>query len=185
MKQLISPIALLVLVLTLTHCAKEKDTTFLIAKDTVGKLQRTDLVSDISEIYAQDSVVTDSSALNMGSATKKIQIYEKGGKHLLTLNPSSDSIPKVENLRIFDPRFVSDKGVGLNSTFKDIKENYAIKKIVTSRNNVVIFIKESDMYFTISREELPASLRYDASLNIEAVQIPDKAKIKYLMVGWE
>jgi hypothetical protein len=52
-------------------------------------------------------------------------------------------------------------------------------------NNVVIFIQNSDIYYTISKEELPASLRYVGSTNIEAVQIPDKAKIKYVMVGWD
>jgi hypothetical protein len=49
----------------------------------------------------------------------------------------------------------------------------------------VIFPKGSDLYFTIGREELPASLRYNTEAEIEAVQIPDQARIKYLMAGWE
>ena len=166
-------------------CVEKKDSRFLIAKDSVGELKRSDLFRDIETIFAQDSVVADTSRLNFGGNRKKINIYENGGKHLLGLTASDDSLPKIENLRIYDPRFVSEKGVGLGSTFKDIKDNYPIKKIITSRNNVVVFVKESDMYFTISKEELPASLRYAANTNIEAVQIPDKAKIKYLMVGWE
>ena len=100
------------------------------------------------------------------------------------MTPSEDSIPKIEIIRVEDPRFSTYKNVGLKSTFKDIKDNYSIKKIVTSMNNVVIFIKDSDVFFTIDKEELPTSLRYAASANIEAVQIPDKAKIKYLMIGW-
>jgi hypothetical protein len=52
-------------------------------------------------------------------------------------------------------------------------------------NNVVILLNDSDIYFTISKEELPSSLRYASSVNIEAVQIPDDAKIKYMMVGWD
>ena len=75
--------------------------------------------------------------------------------------------------------------MGLNSTFKDIKDNYSIRKVITSMNNVVILLKDSDMYFTIDKKELPSSLQYGSSRNIEAVQIPDKAKIKYLMIGWE
>ena len=166
-------------------CEKEKDTTFLITKDSVGKLKRTDLAKDLTTVYATDSIVGDTTQFKIGNSVKKIKVYEKGGKHLLTLTPSEDSIPRIENLRIYDPRFVSESGVGLNSSFKDIKDNYDIKKIVTSLNNVVIFVKGSDMYFTISKEELPSSLRYASSVNIEAVQIPDMAKIKYLMVGWD
>ena len=51
-------------------------------------------------------------------------------------------------------------------------------------NNVVVLLKDSDLYFTISKDQLPSSLRYASSVNIEAVQIPDEAKIKYMMVGW-
>ena len=103
---------------------------------------------------------------------------------MLTLTPNKDSIPKIEIIRIYDPRYVTEKGVGLNSTFKDIKDKHTIKKIITALNNVVIFLKDSDAYFTIAKTELPSNLQYGNS-DIEAVQIPDKAKIKYMMVGWE
>jgi hypothetical protein len=52
-------------------------------------------------------------------------------------------------------------------------------------NNVVILLKDSDLYFTIDKKELPESLRYNANTKIEEVQIPDKARIKYMMVGWD
>jgi hypothetical protein len=83
-----------------------------------------------------------------------------------------------------DPRYTSEKGIGLKSTFKDIQDSYEIKKIVTTLNSVVVFPKGSNLYFTIDKEELPESLRFSTA-SIEAVQIPDEAKIKYLMLGWE
>ena len=166
-------------------CQVEKDTTFLIVQDQVGKLNRSSLFQDLDNIYALDSVVKDTSSVSLGSDAQKVKIYEKGGLHLLTLSPSSDSLPKVENIRVYDPRFTTEKGISLNSTFKDLKTAYEVRKVVTSSRNVVIFFKNSDLYVTISKEELPSSLRYSASTNIEAVQIPDEAKIKYLMVGWD
>ena len=166
-------------------CKKEIDTTFLITKDSVGKLDRISLARDLEVIYAQDSVIKDTIAINLANNSKKIKIFEKGGKHLLTLTPSSDSIPTIENIRIEYPRFVTEKGLGLVSTFKDIKDNYAIRKIITSMNNVVILLKDNDIYFTIDKKELPSNLRYASNKNIEAVQIPDEAKIKYLMIGWD
>lgn len=171
--------------LLLFGCKSEPDTTFLITKGRVGKLERGSLVSDLESIYAGDSIIKDTTTPAIGSKVRNINVYEKGGELLLTLTPNGDSIPKIGNIRIHDHRYITEKGIGLASTFKDIKDNYAIRKIVTSRNNVVIFIQNSDLYYTISKEELPASLRYAGSTNIEAVQIPDKAKIKYVMVGWE
>ncbi len=173
------------LVLLFTSCEKEKNSTFLITKDVVGKLDKISLARDLEVIYENDSIAKDSAIVNAANNSKKIKVFEKGGKHLLTLTPSSDSIPTIENIRIEDSRFTTDKGIGLGSTFKDIKDNYTIRKVVTSMNNVVILLKDSDVYFTISKEQLPSSLRYVSSVNIEAVQIPDDAKLKYMMVAWD
>lgn len=170
--------------LLILNACGEKDTTFLITNDNVGKLEKISLIKDLELIYADDSIVKDTFTSRIGAANGKIKIYEKGGNHLLTLTPSKDSLPKVANVRVMDARFVSDEGIGLNSTFKDIQDTYTIKKIVTALNNVVIFVEETNMYFSIDKDQLPPNLRFGTS-NIEAVQIPDEAKIKYLMVGWE
>ncbi len=184
MRKILFVTALFVTALSI-QCEKEKDTTFLITNTSIGKLDRLSLVRDLGIIYEQDSIVKDTMKLSLGFGARKINVFEKGGNHLLTLTPSSDSIPKVENVRINDARYKTEKGISLNSTFKDIKEKYTIKKIVTSINNIVILVKDSDIYFTIDKSELPDSLRYVSSPSIDAVQVPDDAKIKYLMVGWD
>lgn len=182
MKRTISILTLICGIAAIQSC--KKDTTFLITETSVGPLIQTTRVADIKTVFVQDSVVADSTQINLGVSPKKMEVYEKGGKHLLTLKANSDSIPTIENVRIMDPRYVSDKGVSLQSTFKDIQNSYDIKKIVTTLNSIVVFPKGSNLYFTIDKEELPEGLRFSSS-NIEAVQIPDEAKIKYLMVGWE
>ncbi len=176
---------LFLLCLLVFGCKNEVDTTFLITDAYVGVLEKESLARDIELIYAQDSVVKDTMALNLGNKAKKVKIYEKGGKHLLTLTPSADSIPTIENVRFEDPRYKTEKGINVESTFGDIKKAYTLKKVITSRNNVLVLVKESKVYFIISKEELPSSLRYASSVNIEAVQIPDKAKVKYMMLGWD
>lgn len=169
----------------ITQCAKETDTTFRITTNHVGKLDKESLARDLELIYAKDSVVKDTIRSNFGSGSSKIKIYEKGGALLLTLTPNTDSIPTIQNVLINDKRFATENGITIESTFKDIQEKYDIKKIITSINNVVILLKDSDIYFTIDKTQLPESLRYKANTNIEAVQIPDNAKIKYMMVGWD
>ncbi|MBR9855665.1 MAG: hypothetical protein GYB37_13990 [Algicola sp.] len=182
MKRTITVIALICGIVLTQSC--KKDTRFLITETSVGPLTQTTRVAEVKAAFVQDSVVADSTQINLGVSPKKMEVYEKGGTHLLTLKANSDSIPTIENVRIMDPRYVSEKGVGLQSTFKDIQDNYDIKKIVTTLNSIVVFPKGSNLYFTIDKEELPEGLRFSSS-NIEAVQIPDEAKIKYLMVGWE
>lgn len=178
-------ISISVLLLLTMGCEKEIDTTFLITRNSIGKLEKGSLARDLEVIFDQDSIVKDTVKLLQGFGATKIKIFEKGGTHLFTLTPSNDSIPVIENINVRDARFQTENGIGINSTFKDIKAKYTIKKIQTSLNNVVVFVKNSDVYFTIDKKELPSSLQYTSSVNIEAVQIPDAAKIKYMMVGWE
>jgi len=182
MKKTIRAIALLLGFIIIHSC--QKDTTFLITETSVGPLTQSTAIKEMESTFAKDSVVGDTVQINLGASPKKIEVFEKGGKHLLTLTANSDSIPTVENVRVMDPRYVTEKGLGLKSTFKDIQDNYDIKKIVTTLNSIVIFPKGSNLYFTIDKEELPENLRFSTS-DIEAVQIPDDAKIKYLMLGWE
>ncbi|WP_010519266.1 hypothetical protein [Croceivirga radicis] len=179
MKKIVGMVGLLAII----GC-KEKDTAFLISNDKVGKLDQISLVRDLDLIYADDSIVKDTFSTRLDGANRKVKVFEKGGKHLLTLTPTDDSIPKIENVQIMDPRFTTEDGIGLNSTFKDIQDRYTIKKIVTALNNIVIFVNETNLYFTIDKEQLPENLRYSKG-NVEAVQIPDDAKIKFLMLGWD
>lgn len=177
--------SILIILLITVSCEKEIDKTYLITSNSIGKLEKGSLARDLEIIFDQDSIVKDTVKLLQGFGATKIKVFEKSGNHLLTLTPSSDSIPTIENINIRDARFTTENGIGINSTFKDIKEKYTIKKIQTSLNNVVVFVKNSDVYFTIDKKELPSSLQYASSVNVEAVQIPDAARIKYMMVGWE
>ncbi len=156
----------------------------MITENTVGPLEKSNSFSDLETIFSQDSIIKDTFRLQKGQNPKKLKIFEKGGKHLLTITSSNDSIPKIENIRIEDERYVTKEGIGLSSNFKAIQDAYEIKKIVTTMGSVVIFPKGSNLYFTIDKDELPANLRF-SSTNVEAVQIPEEAKIKYLMVSWE
>lgn len=181
----VKSIILIFFCLLAVQCQKEKNPNFLISSNHIGKLDKTSLARDLELIYAEDSLVMDTVQLNFGSGASKIKIFEKGGAHLLTLTLNLDSIPTVQNVKINDPRFTTENGITVKSTFKEIKEKFKIKKIITSINNVVILLKDNDIYFTIDKAELPESLRYNANTSIEEVQIPDNAKIKYMMVGWD
>nr|WP_321411022.1 hypothetical protein [uncultured Allomuricauda sp.] len=182
MKKTVIAIALILGIVFIQSC--QKDTTFLITETSVGPLTKETKASELESVFVKDSVVGDQVQIDLGASPKKFEIFEKGGKHLLTLTANSDSVPTIENVRIMDSRYVSEKGIGLKSTFKDIQNKYDIKKIVTTLKSIVIFPKASNLYFTIDKKELPENLRFSTS-DIEAVQIPDDAKIKYLMVGWE
>ncbi|QBA64812.1 hypothetical protein [Muriicola soli] len=164
-------------------CKKEQDPNFSIAADRVGKIEKSTKINELDKIFETDSLIKPSSSPEGNRTSNLIEVYEKGGKQLLSITPTADSIPGIANIRIHDARYTTENGISVLSTFKDIREKLPVKKVITSLNNVVILIKENDVYFTISKDELPAELRFN-NTDIDVVQIPDGAKIKYMMVGW-
>lgn len=178
------PLMILSFGLILAGCETDPKTDpFAVVQGQVGKLNRDHTMAELDSIYSADSLVRDSTRMQFGSEGK-VEVYEKGGKHLLTLSPAGDSLNRIGNIRVHDKRFKTDKGIHLGSTFGEFNEQYEVRKIITSLNNVLVLFKGTEVYITISREDLPASLRYSTD-PIEAVQIPDNAPVKYMMVGWD
>jgi uncharacterized protein YerC len=180
---------LLLLIITgslFISCEKEQD-PFLISANSVGKLTRDVQINELDSVFAQDSIVKQVNEGEFYRKSNEIEIYDQEGKKLLLLEPvqAFDSTSTVGFIQVLDPRFKTAKGLGKESTFKDIVENYNISRIENTLSAAVIFIDEINVYVTIDKKQLPAELRYDTQSRIQASQIPDEAKIKYFMIDWD
>lgn len=179
-------ILLLVIIVSIfTSCEKEIN-PFLISKQNIGHLTDSTQVKDLESVFINDSIVKFVSGDEFTGNVNDLEIYEKGGKLLLVLSPSQalDSTSTIKTVKVVDPRFVTVKGLSPNSTFKDINTNYKISNIQNSLRNIIISVNEINAYFTIDKNELPANMRFDMNLKIEAIQIPEEAKIKNFYLYW-
>ncbi len=172
--------------LAFVQCGKDSD-PFLIKNGSIGNLNKDIKIKQIDSIFAEDSIVKINSSPNALETQGEVEIYEKGGKQLLLLSPEDENDPNstIKNIQVFDSRYKTEKGLTTASTWKDVKANYTIDNIETTINAVVIFLKETDVYLTIDKKNLPEDLRNNVDLKIEASQIPDNAPFKYFMIGWE
>ena len=176
---------LLAIISSIYACKKEQD-PFQISKQHIGLLTDSTQVGSLEVIYANDSIVKHVGGDEFIGAIDAIEIYAKGGASLLSLTPSEalDSTATIKTIKVIDPRYKTDKGLTVNSTFINIEDNYTISSIQTTITNIVVFVDEINAFFTIDKNVLPGELRFDSSTKIEAVHIPDDAKIKYFMIGW-
>ncbi|MGB0896540.1 MAG: hypothetical protein ACPGU9_04995 [Flavobacteriaceae bacterium] len=169
---------------TLIQCSKDED-RFLIQKDQIGILKKSYTLKQIDSVFKNDSVVKQNSKNPLLNRNTDIEVYEKGGAHLLSLSPDNSSESSTINIvTIRDDRFKTAKNVGLMSTFKDFKNNYEVSKIDRILNNINVEFKNEDFYITISVDELPSQYKFDYSTTIETASIPDNAKIKDLRLDW-
>jgi|TARA_B110000037_G_scaffold222921_1_gene300487 hypothetical protein len=178
---------LLIIVLITIQCSRKDP--FLIEKNRVGLISNIDLIGNIEEIFKNDSIVTYISEGEMGGRdTKYIQendqylIFSKRGKHLMTIVPKiqHESTSTVKYVEIMNPQFKTEKGINLNSPFKDINVNYLINKIEPSLSSATLYIDELNATISLDKKEL--GLNQFSTKEITVEQIPDLAKIKYLTI---
>jgi hypothetical protein len=175
----------ILLAIIFTSCKKEQN-PFEIGKQHIGLLTDSTQVRELKNIYANDSIVRFISGDEFTGNINNIEIYEKGGKKLLTLTPKQalDSTSTIGSVRILDERYKTENDISIASTFKVINSNYKISRISNLINSIVIAVDEINSNFTIDKNELPANLRFDMNLKFEPTHIPDDAKLKYFFVNW-
>ena len=183
MKKTIVTLGLLAVLVT--SCNKAAD-PYLVQNQNIGLLTDSTQVKDLKTIFINDSVISQIAGDEFTGALNTIEIYEKGGKHLLSITPKQalDSTATISSIKIKDSRFKTDKGITSNSTFGDIKAKYTITSIQNSFKSASVFVKESDAFFLIDKNELPSEFRFDMNKKIEEANIPETAKIKHFILGW-
>lgn len=166
----------------------DQNDQFLIEKGKVGQLTKNTIIKDLNSIFAKDSVVA---VLNADKEKDKKMftvendeylIYSKSNIKMLEIVPANlrDSLSRIKCIQIFDSNYKTAKGISLQSTFKDINENYMVNKVETTLTSATLFIDELNATISIDKKELGLNSFSREEVTID--QIPDLAKIKYFTV---
>ena len=159
---------------------------FTIAKGKVGELTKLTKISDLEKIFANDSIVKNLSEGSLGDNyfqdDDEYLIYEKGGKHLMTIIPKEqlDSTSTIKCIKIFDERYKTKTGLSIETKFEDINLNNKITKVETSLSSATLFIDDLNATIALDKEQL--GLRSFSTQKISLEQIPDLAKIKSYII---
>lgn len=175
---------LLVIVVSIMSCDKKQD-PFEWNNQRIGHLTKDIMVYQLDSLYANDSLVKPIKGDEFSNGPSDIEVFEKGGKHLLSLTPKEDdSTSTIEYIRVRDNRYKTDKGITIESDFKTISEAYTISSIDQVITDAIIRLKGQDFYFTIDKEVLPNDVKFDMNTTIEQTMIPDNAQPQYVFISW-
>ncbi len=177
-------VLVIIIAASIVGCSKEQD-PFEWNKDRIGLLTKETMVYQLDSLYANDSIVNPVKGDEFANGPNAIEVYEKGGKHLLTLTPyEADSTATIENIRIRDNRYKTAAGITIDSDFKTISSAYEVSSIDNMINSAVIWVNDENFYFTIDKERLPQEVKFDVSATIEQTMIPDDATPEYVFISW-
>ena len=179
MKNLIKPLIIALMSIVFIQCGNSE---YDIAKGKVGKLTTKTTIQEVEKIFEKDSIVKvlseGAKGNNMFQEDDKYMIFEKGGKHLLTIIPQEqlDSTSTIKSIEFFDNRFKTKSGLSISSTFQEINANNTINKVESSFFSATLFIDDLNATIAIDKEDL--GLKEFSTQKVTKEQIPDLAKIK-------
>ena len=159
---------------------------FSISKGKVGSLTTQTRILDLESIFSKDSIVKNLSEGSLGENyfqdDDEYLIYEKGGKHLLTIIPKEqlDSTSTIKSIQIFDDRYTTKSGITLNSSFEDINLSNTISKVESSLSSATLFIDDLNITIALDKEDLGLKPFNNQPISLE--QIPGLAKVKSFIV---
>lgn len=188
MKKSISQLFYIFLItLFLVSCSNHNK--FVIEKGRVGEITTLTTIKDLKTLFPKDSIVSTLGEGPLGDNyfqdDDNYKIYEKGGKHLLTIVPREqlDSTSTIKSIEVYDSRYHTKVNVNLNSSFSDINANYNKIRVESTLRSVTLFLDEINATVAIDKEEL--GLRDFSTQKVTLEQIPDLARMKSFVVWFD
>ncbi|CAM1333520.1 hypothetical protein [Tenacibaculum aestuariivivum] len=183
MKNIIKPLIITLISVIFIQCGNSK---YDVSKGKIGELTTKTTINEVTKIFKNDSIVKilseGAKGNNFFQEDDKYLIFEKGGKHLLTIVPKEqlDSLSTIRSVEIFDERFKTVTGLNINSLFQEINANNTISKVESSFLSATLFIDDLNATVSIDKEDL--GLKDFSTQKVSIEQIPDLAKIKSLTI---
>ncbi|EAR12063.1 hypothetical protein PI23P_12037 [Polaribacter irgensii 23-P] len=159
---------------------------FNIKKGRVGHLTTTTTIQELATIFEKDSIVKNLSEGALGDNyfqdDDEYLIYEKGGKHILTIIPREqlDSTSTIKSIEVHDIRYATETGINKNSSFSEVNANNNINRVESTFFTATLFIDDLNATIAIDKEEL--GLKDFTTQKVTLEQIPDLAKMKAFIV---
>ena len=179
-------LSVIVIVCSLLIISCNKNDKFKVEKGKVGLISTLTTVKDLETIFEKDSIVKNLSEGALGNNyfqdDDEFLVFEKGGKHLLTIIPKEqlDSTSTIKSIEIHDNRFKTEVGISLSSNFSEINASSNSIRPESTLQSVTLFLDELNATITIDKEEL--GIKDITTQKISLEQIPDLAKIKSFIV---
>lgn len=156
------------------------DSAYFITDGRVGKLEINMDAAKLKNIFPEDRMkVKKSSSGDDEYAVYKI--FEEDNKTLaIEIESLCADICMVSRINIFSPKYKTLAGVGVGSSFADIKKNYSMKNIVGGEGSTfMIYVKEfGDITFIVKSPD--KNPKYGKSY--EASEVPDSELISQIYI---
>ncbi len=193
---------LVVAVITLMSCKSESNkfvvttdgdtisTDYLIGERRVGRIERGATVNRLYKVYG------DKYVKQLKSPEQEVQrrdsseiatyyVYDQSNHlQLVARSVSSSRDPELKSLTIKDERYVTEKGININSTAEELREAYPDAVVMQYDGRFFVFISSLDLYFRVDESNV---MGYDPEFvaDIPVDSLRPKARFENMSVSWD
>jgi len=175
----------IVLLLAVIFSCGKKDNKFTIGKKQVGKILDSTKISELKNIFKQDSIIKKTEGEGAFESYDEITVINKNTKKpLLIIIPkkSGKTESLIQQVEIMSPLYKTKNNIGLNSKFIDIKKYHKIGKIEKTFKYLVVYLDDLDATMDFNKNVLPLNAQNNPGITIDATMIPDNAKPKHFVL---
>lgn len=180
---------LILLFLTLIYSyasGQESKNSFLVTDKSVGVFYEGMTVNDVLELVNEDQIKKVIDYDSYESLYDDYQYFDFNQNHLLTLTPKiqNDKNSQINRVLIIDEKYVTDRKIGLSSTYGDLKANYEITDYSPDLDHIVLTVEKINAWFTINKNQLLENWWDDDEIKIDKSKIPDNATFDSFVIWW-
>lgn len=183
-------LVVLLAVVFVVSCSNSEQ--YKLSKNKVGKITNKTKISDLKELFKNDSIVSRLSEGEHDNNNSYIHdndthlIYDKETKDLLLsiapINPL-DSVSLIKSVTVFGEKYLTKNKTGINSSVVDLKLHHTINKIEASFHLCTLYIE--DLNATATIDKLAIGLKPIELGEVSIDRVPDTTPITSLVFWFE
>ena len=168
--------------LWLAACSKPGD-NFRFGPGYVGPLHGHTAPDKLQALFPDDSIGRPEKVTGIETQTT-VRIFEKGtGKPLLQLNyRSQDDTLALWAVEILSPRYHSEQGPGLQSSFAEWKKAYKPGRVETTLQHVVVFFPQLNATLSFGIDALADAAQHNPAVKPDVDAVKPGARAEALTV---
>ena len=161
---------------------------FLVTSNQVGMLNKGMTIQDVMKIVPEKQIKKVVGYGEFGDPEyDDYEIYSAKGKHLLTITPFgiNDLTKRINRVLIIDKRFKTTSGIGIGSSYIQIKEAYPNLTVSPDMDVIDLDITELNAWMSINKKLLPTDWWDNKNKRVDLKKIPLDAVTSTFIIWWK
>ena len=169
----------------IVSCQTISNNDFIIKNKQVGKLTDTTTIAQLKLLYQNDSIVKNTYGKAAFEPYDEYTIIDKKSKNILLVvvpQKINDEQSVIKYIEIKSPKFKTEKGVNLASSFGDFKKQHKVGRVDETFKHIVVFIDDLNATINMPKDVIPLNAQHNPNIKVDKTLIPDNVKIKDFVV---